>query len=164
MKLRLGFNIFNYLVRGNFHITIQSKLQPLLKIALPVFLFLSCSNFYVDQKQLINHHWYVKAENWQENKTGILTQDSSGGFDWEVEFYSSGKMLYASTYPVNFRDSKGVLHLKSERFIDTLYTFEFIENIIKVKKENEIYFLKIKPGKSNTFIISSGKGENFEAD
>lgn len=129
-----------------------------------LLLFFGCSNSYVDQKQLINHHWYVKAENWQEDKTGILTSDSSGGFDWEVEFYSSGKMFYASTYPVNFRDSKSILHLKGERFTDTLYTFEFKNNVIKVKKENEIHFLNIKPGRSYTFIISPGKGENFEAD
>ncbi|MBI2721651.1 MAG: hypothetical protein HYX39_05705 [Bacteroidetes bacterium] len=106
----------------------------------------------------------MKAENWQEEKTAILTTDSTGGFDWEVEFYSSGKMFYASTYPINFRDSNGVLHPKGERFIDTLYSFHFKNNIIKVKKENEIYFLKIKPGKSNTFIISTSKGENYGED
>lgn len=121
----------------------------------------SCSDSKDLALKLQSKYWYVKGENWLRDKTATLTPDSIGGFEWEVAFRPNGKMLYASTYPIDFIDTKGIEHKKGERFIDTLYTYELKDDIIKVTQDNESYFLKVKTKNENEFEIFSAKEEDF---
>jgi hypothetical protein len=124
-------------------------------------LFLACSDSKELEQKLKSHHWYVKGENWLRDQTAVLSPDSTGGYEWEVEFYPGGKMLYASFYPIDFYDTKGIEHKKGERFVDTAYTYELKEDILKVTQDKESYFLKIKRKNEKEYDIYSANEEDF---
>lgn len=132
-------------------------------IAIVSFFFLlsACSDSKELEKNLQSRHWYVKGENWLRDQTAVLSPDSTGGYEWEVELYANGKMLYASFYPIDFHDTKGVEHKKGERFVDTAYTYELKDDILKVTQDKESYFLKVKKKNEKEYDIYSAKEEDF---
>ncbi|MBA3663541.1 MAG: hypothetical protein H0W61_04945 [Bacteroidetes bacterium] len=114
------------------------------------------------KKHLVGPHWFVRAENWETERRAVFTTDSTHKHEWEAIFYPSGRMMYASSFPVNFHDAKGILHLKGERFTDSLYTYQFNNNVVKVTKGEEIYFLKFESKEGGTFDITPAIQADFE--
>lgn len=132
-----------------------------LTASLALSVLFSCSQKQELANDLVNKHWFVQASQWEEQRRGTFTTDSISAYDWEAIFYKDGRMLYASTYPVNFTDDKGVKFLKGQRFVDTAYRYELKNNIVKVSKEDETYYLEFLPLENNTFIITPSDGEDF---
>ncbi|MCW3078433.1 MAG: hypothetical protein JWO32_3042 [Bacteroidetes bacterium] len=131
-------------------------------VCLILLLFLKCSVEEDISQNLKGRHWYVNAENWLTAKSATLTLDSTVRHDWEMELHSNHRMGYASAFPVEFKDSKGITHAKGERFTDTLYTYEIKNNIIKISKGEEIYYLSIQKNGGNTWLIEPSDSNQFE--
>jgi hypothetical protein len=132
-----------------------------------LLVFILCLVYCCSQKaelaeQLQSRHWYVQARNWEADRTAVFSTDSTQGHDWEAIFYPGGKMFYAATFPFNFYDSKGVKHLKGERFTDSTYSYKINGNILRVSKEKEVYYLKFQPQPGNRFTITPAEEEEFE--
>lgn len=129
---------------------------------LTLLLFLKCSPKDDFSTSLQGHHWYVNAEHWTTEKSATLTADSTSHYDWEIEFFPNHRMLYASTFPHKFIDAKGITHLKGERFTDTLYSYEIKNNILKISKGEEIYFLAFQKKGDNAWLIQPSLEKDFE--
>lgn len=130
-----------------------------------IFIFIlvySCSSKNELGPELQSKHWFVQASNWESDHTAVFSTDSMLAHDWEAIFYPGGKMFYASTFPFNFHDSKGVKHLKGERFSDSTYTYKINGDILRVAKEKEVYYLKFVRQSNNRFTITPAGEEEFE--
>ncbi|MGZ3919229.1 MAG: hypothetical protein ACXVC7_03005 [Bacteroidia bacterium] len=121
-----------------------------------------CSSHVELGTQLKDKHWFVQAAGWETEHTAIFSNDSTKKYEWEAKFYPNGKMFYAAFFPVNFRDANGFFHLKGERFTDTLYTYQVKDNILKVTKGDEIYYLKFVPKPGDEFIITPAVEKDFD--
>jgi len=125
-------------------------------------IFAACSSHVELGTQLQGKHWFAQAEAWETERTAVLSVDSTKKYEWEAKFYPGGKMMYAAFIPVNFHDANGVFHLKGERFIDTLYTYDVKDNILKVTKGNEVYYLKFVPKEADEFVITPAVEKDFD--
>lgn len=127
-----------------------------------VLLLAACSHKGDLAEKLAGKHWFVQARNWETDRIATFTTDSLAPADWELILYGNGKMFYASTYPFNFTDANGVEHLKGERFADSLYNYQIKNNVLRVSKEDEIYYLRFEESDAGKYTITPATEADFK--
>ncbi|MCE3227182.1 MAG: hypothetical protein K0S32_1733 [Bacteroidetes bacterium] len=126
-------------------------------------LFAGCSEPSSDlSQQLLTKHWFVHGQFWEQEHKATLSNDSISKFEWSAVFYPGGKMKYSSFITQSYTDTSGVFHPSGERFTDHDYSYEIKNNILKVTKRNDSYYLLLVPKADSTFDIISMKESEFK--
>ncbi|MCE3258505.1 MAG: hypothetical protein K0S12_146 [Bacteroidetes bacterium] len=103
----------------------------------------------------------MRGEFWERDHSATLSSDSSGKYEWSAIFHKGNRMSYSSFITESYIDTANVFHKKGEKFTDSTYSYSIKNNVLKVTKRNDSYFLRLIPKDTNVFEIVSVRESEF---